>query len=48
MTDFSVFRDKLEPDLWRVEDNDYNDDGGCTFTLWAGRPSLCKSEGGLL
>jgi hypothetical protein len=36
MTDISVFRDKLKPDLWRVEDNDYNDDGGCTVTVFVG------------
>jgi hypothetical protein len=34
MTDVSVFRNKLEPELWRVEGTDYNDDGGCTFTLF--------------
>ena len=36
MTDISVFRDKVEPDLWRVEDTDYNDDGGCNVTVFEG------------
>ena len=34
MTDIGVFRDKLEPDVWCVEVNDYNDDGGCTVTVF--------------
>jgi hypothetical protein len=35
MTDISVFRDKEHPEDWRVEHTDYNDDGGCTVTVFA-------------
>jgi hypothetical protein len=37
MTDLSVFRDKEDPECWRVEDNDYDGDGSCTATIFAGQ-----------
>lgn len=37
MTDLSVFRDKEDPECWRVEDTDYDNDGGCTLTIFAGQ-----------
>jgi hypothetical protein len=47
MTDLSVFRDEEDPACWRVEDNDYENDGGCTLALFAG-PTRCSGRASIL
>jgi hypothetical protein len=36
MPPLQIFQDKKDPQAWRVEDNDADDDGACEVTIFAG------------
>ncbi len=36
MPPLQIFRDKENPEDWRVEDNDADGDGACAVTIFAG------------